>query len=182
MPSTLSELRSRRHLLWVLTTSNIKRTNKHSTLGRLWWLLDPILLGTVYYVLASMLFERRANQPFALLRFGEPRVTPWVGSTLVARIEDWLRGACSQGSVDLAKEEARPAIPPAPVSRELRPGLGHCAPSQAGNPLVQPSMGESTPVLPTWSRLDAIALVLRIHRHHALDHDVAATDTCNLLE
>jgi len=66
MPSTLSELWSRRHLLWVLTTSNIKRTNKHSTLGWLWWLLDPILLGTVYYVLASMLFERRANQPFAL--------------------------------------------------------------------------------------------------------------------
>lgn len=66
MPSTLSELWRRRHLLWVLTTSNIKRTNKYTALGWLWRLLDPVLLAVVYYVLVSILFTRRGHQPFAL--------------------------------------------------------------------------------------------------------------------
>jgi len=58
MRSTISNLWARRHLLWVLTSSNIKRQNKNSMLGYLWWLLDPILMTGVYYFLVAILFKR----------------------------------------------------------------------------------------------------------------------------
>lgn len=58
MRSTLSNLWARRHLLWVLTSSNIKRQNKNSALGYLWWLLDPIMMTAVYYILVAVLFKR----------------------------------------------------------------------------------------------------------------------------
>ncbi len=67
MHSTLGNIWNRRHLLWVLTTSNIKRQNKNTVLGYLWWLLDPILMTAVYYILVTVLFRRGgSNQPYIL--------------------------------------------------------------------------------------------------------------------
>jgi ABC-type polysaccharide/polyol phosphate export permease len=67
MRSTLSNLWSRRNLLRVLVTSNLKRQNKNSVLGYLWWLLDPILLTCVFYVVVAVLFRRgEGNQPYIL--------------------------------------------------------------------------------------------------------------------
>jgi ABC-type polysaccharide/polyol phosphate export permease len=67
MLSTAGNLWNRRHLLWVLTSSNLKRQNKNSTLGYLWWLLDPIMMTGVYYLLVAVLFRRGgSNQPYIL--------------------------------------------------------------------------------------------------------------------
>jgi len=58
MQSTLVNIWKRRHLLRVLVSSNLKRQNKNSVLGYLWWLLDPILMTGVYYLLVAVLFDR----------------------------------------------------------------------------------------------------------------------------
>lgn len=67
MRSTAAKLWQRRHLLWVLTTANLKRQNKNTVLGYLWWLLDPIMMTGVYYLLVAVVFERGGdNQPYLL--------------------------------------------------------------------------------------------------------------------
>jgi ABC-type polysaccharide/polyol phosphate export permease len=67
MRSSLENLWSRRHLLSVLIRSNLKRQNKNSALGYLWWLLDPILMTGVYYIVVVVLFQRGgSNQPYIL--------------------------------------------------------------------------------------------------------------------
>jgi len=67
MRSTIGNLWQRRHLLRVLTSTNIKRQNKNTVLGYLWWLLDPILMTAVYYVLVAVLFRRGdPNAPYLL--------------------------------------------------------------------------------------------------------------------
>lgn len=67
MSSTLENLLSRRHLLSVLIASNLKRQNKNSALGYLWWILDPILMTGVYYIVLVVLFRRGGdNQPVIL--------------------------------------------------------------------------------------------------------------------
>ncbi len=67
MRSTLAGLRQRRHLLWILVTSNLKRTSRNSTLGMLWWFLDPLLMAAVYYVVVVVIFKRGgAHEPYVL--------------------------------------------------------------------------------------------------------------------
>jgi ABC-type polysaccharide/polyol phosphate export permease len=67
MRSTITNLWLRRHLLWVLVGSNLKRQNKNSVLGYFWWLLDPILLTFVFYIVVALLFRRGgSNQPYIL--------------------------------------------------------------------------------------------------------------------
>lgn len=67
MRSSLENLWLRRHLLLVLVRSNLKRQNKNSVLGYLWWLLDPILMTGVYFILVVVLFQRGGgNQPYIL--------------------------------------------------------------------------------------------------------------------
>jgi lipopolysaccharide transport system permease protein/teichoic acid transport system permease protein len=65
--SSPANLWRRRHLIRVLVTSNIKRQSRHSSLGYLWWLIDPLLMTAVYYVVVSILFQRGGhNQPYIL--------------------------------------------------------------------------------------------------------------------
>lgn len=67
MRSVPTNLWKRRHLLWVLIVSNLKRQNKRSSLGYLWWLLDPLLMTGIYYIVVAVVFDRGgANQPFIL--------------------------------------------------------------------------------------------------------------------
>ncbi|MBN2493224.1 MAG: ABC transporter permease [Deltaproteobacteria bacterium] len=67
MKSNLAGIWDRRHLLGILVVSNLKRQNKNTALGYLWWLLDPILMTAVYYVLVAVLFRRgEGNQPYLL--------------------------------------------------------------------------------------------------------------------
>lgn len=67
MRSSFSSLWQRRHLLWVLVASNLKHTNRSSTLGFLWWFLDPMLMAAVYYIVVAVLLKRGgSNQPYLL--------------------------------------------------------------------------------------------------------------------
>ncbi len=67
MRSTFSALWKRRHLLWALVSSNLKRTNRTSALGFVWWFLDPMLMAAVYYVVVVVLLKRGGeNQPYLL--------------------------------------------------------------------------------------------------------------------
>lgn len=67
MQSSLKNMWRRRHLLRMLVISNIKRQNKNSVLGYLWWLLDPILMTGVYYFLVAVLFKRGdSHAPYLL--------------------------------------------------------------------------------------------------------------------
>ncbi len=67
MQSSIKNLISRRHLLRILVSSNLKRQNKNTTLGYLWWLLDPILMTGVYYLLVAVLFRRGdGNSPYLM--------------------------------------------------------------------------------------------------------------------
>lgn len=67
MRTTPSTLWQRRHLLRVLTASNLKRQGKNTTLGYLWWLLDPMLMTAVYFLLVAVVFKHgKENQPFVL--------------------------------------------------------------------------------------------------------------------
>jgi ABC-type polysaccharide/polyol phosphate export permease len=93
MHSTPSALWNRRHLLHVLVTSNIKRQNKNSSLGYLWWLLDPLMMTGVYFVLVALIFDRGGtNQPFIL--FLVCGLLPWKAfAESLGQSTNALRGA-----------------------------------------------------------------------------------------
>ncbi len=68
MLSTHRNIFERRHLLWTLVASNLKRQNKNSNLGYLWWFLDPLLTAGVYYLLFAVMFAgtHEREEPFVL--------------------------------------------------------------------------------------------------------------------
>ncbi|HOX45936.1 MAG TPA: ABC transporter permease [Myxococcota bacterium] len=77
MRSSPANLWARRHLLGVLTVSNLKRQNKSSALGYLWWLLDPLLMTGVYYLVVAVLFHRRGGPEQPYLLFLLCGLLPW---------------------------------------------------------------------------------------------------------
>jgi lipopolysaccharide transport system permease protein/teichoic acid transport system permease protein len=67
MRSTVPALWDRRHLLGVLVSSQLKRQNRGSLLGYIWWFLDPLMMTAVYYLIIAVLFKRGgSNQPYVL--------------------------------------------------------------------------------------------------------------------
>lgn len=57
--SYFSELWRRREFIWFLSTGNFKARNASTSLGLLWWVIDPILLGSIYYLVFGVIFEIR---------------------------------------------------------------------------------------------------------------------------
>lgn len=53
------DLWERRHLAWFLAMGNVKARNASTALGMVWWVLNPLLLGLVYYVVFGLLFGGR---------------------------------------------------------------------------------------------------------------------------
>ncbi|MBI3178938.1 MAG: ABC transporter permease [Deltaproteobacteria bacterium] len=67
MRSTLQGLWKRRHLLWILVSSHLKRSSRSSALGLMWWFIDPLLMAGVYYVVVVAIFKRGgSHQPYVL--------------------------------------------------------------------------------------------------------------------
>lgn len=64
----LSELWSRREFAWYLAMGNLKARNASTVLGLLWWVLNPLLLGAVYWFVFGLLFDRGESD------FGAPFV------------------------------------------------------------------------------------------------------------
>jgi lipopolysaccharide transport system permease protein/teichoic acid transport system permease protein len=60
----LAELGRYRHLLRYLVTSSLQAKHKQTLLGYLWWILDPLLMAAIYYVLVHVMLKRGgANYP-----------------------------------------------------------------------------------------------------------------------
>ncbi len=63
----LSDLWSRREFAWYLAMGNLKARNASTTLGLLWWVLNPVLLGAVYWFVFGLLFQRQSTEFGGLL-------------------------------------------------------------------------------------------------------------------
>ncbi len=54
----LIDLWSRREFAWYLAVGNLKARNASTVLGLFWWVLNPALLGAVYWFVFGILFQR----------------------------------------------------------------------------------------------------------------------------
>ena len=53
----LTDLWSRREFVWFLAIGNFKARNASTALGLFWWVLNPLLLSLVYYLVFGILFD-----------------------------------------------------------------------------------------------------------------------------
>ena len=70
----MRDLWSRREFAWFLAMGNLKARNASTSLGLLWWMLNPLLLSAVYYVVFVKIFERESAS--------EPAFLAWLVSGL----------------------------------------------------------------------------------------------------
>lgn len=54
----INDLWNRREFAWYLAMGNLKARNASTTLGLLWWVINPLLLGGVYWLVFGVLFDR----------------------------------------------------------------------------------------------------------------------------
>ncbi|MCP4968128.1 MAG: ABC transporter permease [bacterium] len=54
----VSDLWARREFAWYLAMGNLKARNASTSFGLLWWVINPLLLGSVYWVVFGILFDR----------------------------------------------------------------------------------------------------------------------------
>lgn len=68
-----------RQALWLLTTRDLKVRYTTSALGYLWSIIDPLLMGLIYFVVFTYVFTGRGNtvgeQPYILFLLSA--VLPW---------------------------------------------------------------------------------------------------------
>ena len=53
----IADLWSRREFAWFLAMGNLKARNASTALGLFWWVLNPLLLGGVYYLIFGLIFQ-----------------------------------------------------------------------------------------------------------------------------
>jgi len=58
MAENLTFIIKRRNLLYQMVASDLKAGAKDMMLGYLWWVLDPILLMLIFWILIGMIFQR----------------------------------------------------------------------------------------------------------------------------
>lgn len=66
----LSELYKRKDLLVYLVVSGLKAQYRNTLLGYLWWILDPLLMGAVYYFLRVIVLGMEGENIGAFLIIG----------------------------------------------------------------------------------------------------------------
>lgn len=67
----LTNLWDRREFAWYLAAGNIKARNASTALGLFWWVLNPLLLGMVYFLVFGILFgDSRPDDYVAYLLSG----------------------------------------------------------------------------------------------------------------
>jgi teichoic acid transport system permease protein len=54
----LKELWRRREFIWFMAMGNFKARNASTTLGLFWWVLNPLLLSFVYWLIFGIIFPR----------------------------------------------------------------------------------------------------------------------------
>ena len=72
--SYLKDLWARREFAWFLAIGNLKARNASTALGLFWWMLNPLLLSAVYFIVFAKIFVRTAE--------GEPAFLSWIVSGL----------------------------------------------------------------------------------------------------
>jgi lipopolysaccharide transport system permease protein len=68
------DIRSRARLVRYLVGAELKRTHADTAIGQLWWILDPILQLFVYWVLVTIIFQRKTPDALLFLFCG---ILPW---------------------------------------------------------------------------------------------------------
>jgi ABC-2 type transport system permease protein len=66
-----------RHSLWLLTTRDLKVRYTTSALGYLWSILDPLLMGLIYWVIFGFVFHRGGPSESPYILFLLSAVLPW---------------------------------------------------------------------------------------------------------
>jgi teichoic acid transport system permease protein len=59
----LTDLWGRREFAWFLAMGNLKARNASTFLGLIWWVLNPLLLGLVYFFVFGVLFAGSSRPP-----------------------------------------------------------------------------------------------------------------------
>ncbi|HEY6629361.1 MAG TPA: ABC transporter permease [Acidimicrobiia bacterium] len=59
----LTDLWGRREFAWFLAMGNLKARNASTALGLIWWVLNPLLLGLVYFFVFGVLFAGSSRPP-----------------------------------------------------------------------------------------------------------------------
>jgi teichoic acid transport system permease protein len=62
-PSYLKRLWSRRDFTMVLALSNIRARNASTALGLVWWILNPLLLAGIYFIVFGIIFGAGEDDP-----------------------------------------------------------------------------------------------------------------------
>nr|WP_231126253.1 ABC transporter permease [Motilibacter aurantiacus] len=60
----LRQLKSRRSFLWELSRTSLRAANQNTLLGQVWLVLNPLLLGAVYYLLVYVVRGSHAGGDF----------------------------------------------------------------------------------------------------------------------
>ncbi len=81
MSDYLKELLKRKDLLIYLVTSGLKAQYRNTFLGYLWWILDPLLMGAVYYFLRVIVLGMDGEYIGAFLIIGLV-AWHWINSSL----------------------------------------------------------------------------------------------------
>ncbi|WP_375404826.1 ABC transporter permease [uncultured Amnibacterium sp.] len=66
-----------RQALWLLTTRDLKVRYTTSALGYVWSILDPLLMGLIYYVVFGLIFQRGGVEEDPYILFLLSAVLPW---------------------------------------------------------------------------------------------------------
>jgi ABC-type polysaccharide/polyol phosphate export permease len=77
----LTEIVDRRRLTRYLVGAELKRTHADTTFGQLWWVVDPLLQMAVYYILVTIIFQRKTPD-FPLFLFAAILPWKWFSTTL----------------------------------------------------------------------------------------------------
>lgn len=75
------DMTGRPRLVRFLVAADMKRTHVDTMIGRLWWILDPLLQLLVYWILVGFIF-RRSTPDFALFLFAAILPWMWFSTTL----------------------------------------------------------------------------------------------------
>ena len=66
----LTDLWNRREFAWYLAMGHLKARNASTALGLFWWVLNPLLLGLIYFFVFGVLFGTRPPGYIAYLLSG----------------------------------------------------------------------------------------------------------------
>ena len=75
MRKRLKSIAYHRDLIKILAVTNLKASQKNTILGYLWWLLDPVFLMFVYWVLVAILRRGRMYEAYPAFIFCS--LMPW---------------------------------------------------------------------------------------------------------